>query len=189
MSFVSAFAVGVGLSLDSFSAALGDSAGRRAGLLRVVWAALPFVVFEVLALSAGWGAGRAVGPFIAAVDHWIAFALLGGIGLRMIVDAARRAVLLSAAAIAPRGGHLLRRLGTALGASIDSAAVGMSLALTEFAFLPAVAAIGLATLLMAMAGATIGRYAGAWLGRWAEALGGVVLIAIGTRILISHLAA
>lgn len=190
MSFVSAFAVGVGLSLDSFSAALGDSVGGRPGFGRVLRAALPFVVFEIAALGAGWGAGHAVGPYIAAVDHWIAFLLLDGIGLRMIFVAAR------AEAALPAGGRpgkdnrrLLRRLGTALGSSVDSAAVGVSLALTEFAFLPVLAAVGAATLMMAVAGATIGRYAGTRLGRWAEALGGAVLIVIGIHILIQHLSA
>jgi len=189
VSFASAFAVGVGLSLDSFSAAMGESAGRRPGFGRVLVAALPFVVFEVAALSAGWGAGRAVGPFIEAIDHWIAFSLLGGIGLRMMFEAWRAPLRSPLAGAAKPRNLVLRRIATALGASIDSGAVGMSLALTEFAFLPSVAAIGAATLLMAMAGATIGRYAGAWLGRWAEALGGLVLIGIGIRILIEHLSA
>jgi len=189
VSFVSAFAVGVGLSLDSFSAALGDSAGRRPGFGRIFLAALPFVLFEIVALGAGWGAGRAVGPYLAAVDHWIAFMLLGGIGLRMLADAWRAGGASVAADRPVRGSRLWRRLGTALGASVDSAAVGMSLALTEFAFAPVALALGLATLAMASAGATIGRYAGAWLGRWAEGLGGAVLIAIGVRILIEHLSA
>jgi len=188
VSFVSAFAVGVGLSLDSFSAAIGDSVGRRPGFGRVLRAALPFVVFEIAALSAGWGAGHAVGPYIAAVDHWIAFLLLGGIGLRMIFLAWRaKAASPDGARPSQGNGRLLRRLGTALGTSVDSAAVGVSLALTEFPFLPVVAAVGAATLLLAVAGATIGRYAGAWLGRWAEALGGAVLIVIGIRILVEHL--
>lgn len=187
MSFISAFAVGVGLSLDSFSAALGDSAGRRPGAGRVLLAALPFALFEIAALGAGWGAGRAIGPYIAAVDHWIAFILLVGIGLRMIVVAWRTNGAPPPALPPARHKRLLRRLGTALGASIDSAAVGVSVALTEFPFLPIVAAVGAATLLMALAGAAIGRYAGARLGRWAEALGGAVLIAVGVRILVEHL--
>jgi manganese efflux pump family protein len=65
-------------------------------------------------------------------------------------------------------------------------AVGVTLAFIEADIVVTALAIGCATFLMATVGILIGRFIGEKFGRIAEAIGGIGLIAIGTKILIEH---
>lgn len=179
-------AIAFGLSADAFAAALGRSAGaappRWPEVLRT---ALLFGSVETLAPLAGWAIGLAASSAVAAVDHWIAFTLLGGIGLHMIcrsVGTPRPA----APRRPSRRSRWLVLVATALATSLDALAVGATLALVGSDIVVTAAAIGLVTFVMAAAGTLLGGAASRRLGRYAEAAGGIVLLAIGTGILIDH---
>ncbi|GHD42644.1 putative manganese efflux pump MntP [Thalassobaculum fulvum] len=174
------------MSADAFAAAVGRGAAHRPSLFGAMRTGLVFGAIEAVTPLLGWSLGLAASGFVAAVDHWIAFGLLGLVGLRMAFDGSRR---LSAAPSdrqpAVRRG-LLPLLATAVGTSIDAAAVGVSLALLQADILAIAAAIGLATFAMASLGMMVGRAVGARLGNVAEIAGGLGLVALGSAILLDH---
>jgi putative Mn2+ efflux pump MntP len=137
-------------------------------------------------MAAGWTSGHViddllVGPYVRAVDHWIAFGLLALLGYRMVRDGVS-----DETPVARGHGRLV---ATAVATSIDAAAVGFTLPFVGIPLIEATAVVGVSTFVLAVAGAGFGRIAGPLLGRRAEIFGGVVLFAIGLKILIEHLAA
>ena len=123
--------------------------------------------------------------YVTAWDHWIAFALLGGLGARMIWAGLRP----SDGSDEPRPErHSFWILAvTGFATSIDAMAVGVGLAFINVNIAWVAAAIGCATFAMVTAGVMLGRALGAIAGKRAEIAGGVLLIAIGIAILSEHL--
>ena len=172
------------MSADAFAAACG----KGAGLERPHWGealrtGLIFGAIEAATPVIGWAVGRAVGGYIAAFDHWVAFAILLSIGAKMIWDAVRR----HEEDEKPQSHGFWVLAATAVGTSIDALAVGVTLALIDASILVNALAIGAATFTMTTIGVMTGRMLGEKFGRYAEAAGGVILIAIGSRILAQHL--
>ena len=130
----------------------------------------------------GWCAGIAASSFVEAVDHWIAFGLLLGVGLHMIYSG-----LTGHEDSEPAGRSLYVLMATAIGTSLDAMAVGVSLAFLEANIITIAIAIGVATFIMSSGGMMLGRLIGARLGRIAECLGGVAVIALGFSILVRHI--
>ncbi|USI74021.1 manganese efflux pump MntP [Sphingomonas morindae] len=181
-------ALGLGLSVDAFAAAVcrgADGAGRRFATAVRVGAVFGF--FEALTPAIGWALGLLLAGWIAAVDHWVAFGLLAAVGAHMLLAALRNAPAEAEAEPAGRANSPVRLALTALATSIDAMAVGVSLAVLHIDILTACLVIGGVTTVVATAGVLVGRTMGVWLGRWAEVLGGVALIAIGAAILYQHL--
>jgi len=80
-------------------------------------------------------------------------------------------------------------MATAVGTSIDSMAVGVSLALLKVNILVIALAIGFATTTMSTGGMLAGRFLGAQFGRYAEIVGGLALVMLGASILFKHMSA
>lgn len=182
MSPVSIGVLAVSMSVDAFIAALGKgAAGPRPGLARALRTGAIFGAIEALTPLIGWAAGLAASRHVAAVDHWIAFVLLVGVGLRMILQAWTRS------GEEPRPDGLWPTVLTALGTSVDAMAVGVSLAFLDVNILVIALVIGLTTMGMSAAGLLLGRLLGRRFGRVAETLGGVALCGLGSAILFQHL--
>ena len=160
------------MSTDAFAAAVGKGARLdRPGLGEALRTGLIFGSVEAATPLIGWGLGKAASRFIAAYDHWIAFAILTLVGGKMIWDALRR----EPEEEKPKSHSLPVLVLTAIGTSIDALAVGVTLAL-----------IGATTFVMVTIGMLTGRFLGEKFGHYAEAAGGVVLILIGVAILVEH---
>jgi putative Mn2+ efflux pump MntP len=174
------------MSTDAFAAAIGKGAQLdRPSLGEALRTGLIFGTIEAATPLLGWAMGRAASRFIAAYDHWIAFAILSLVGGKMIWDAVRR----DPEEEKPRSHSFAVLAFTALGTSIDALAVGVTLALVGANILVNAAAIGIATFVMVTIGMLMGRYLGERFGHFAEAAGGVVLILIGATILAGHMPA
>ncbi len=185
MSPISIGVLAVSMSVDAFIAALGKgAAGPRPRIGQVLRTGAIFGAVEMVTPLIGWGLGMAASQYVAAVDHWIAFVLLAGVGLHMILQASRPVPTRAAAPASLRV-----TLITAIGTSIDAMAVGVSLAFLEVNILLIAAAIGFATLVMSSTGLLAGRLLGHRFGRAAELLGGLALIGLGATILHGHLSA
>jgi putative Mn2+ efflux pump MntP len=173
------------MSTDAFAAALGKGARLdRPGLSEALRTGLIFGTIEAITPVIGWALGKGASGYIAAFDHWIAFGLLLVIGGKMIWDAARRDVDEEK----PQRHTLAALVVTAIGTSIDALAVGVTLALINASIIVNALAIGAATFTMVTIGVMTGRFLGEKFGRYAEAAGGLVLIAIGIKILLEHTA-
>lgn len=188
MNFASTALLALAMSTDAFAVAIGKGTElQRPQWREALRTGLIFGTIEALTPVVGWGLGLAAARHIIAWDHWIAFALLGALGLRMIRSGLRPAKASAAAKPARHAFWMLAMTGFAT--SIDAMAVGVGLAFLDENIVPIAAAIGLTTLLMVTAGVMLGRMLGAIAGRRAEVAGGLLLIGIGSAILIEHLRA
>jgi putative Mn2+ efflux pump MntP len=172
------------LAMDAFAvsmcagAALPRISGRHYFRL-----SFHFGLFQFMMPVLGWLAGSAIHNILSAFDHWIAFGLLFLVGGKMILESFRRpeAKIHSD----PTRGFSLLALSVAT--SIDALAVGLSLAFLSINIWWPSVIIGLVAALATATGLKIGDALGKAAGRRAELLGGLIIIAIGLKILTDHL--
>ena len=184
MSIWELFVIAVGLSMDAFAVSVckGLSAGRvRLG--HALTAGIWFGGFQALMPFLGWLLGSRFQSFISSVDHWIAFLLLGLIGLNMVRESRSQEEEEVGASFAPKA-----MLPLAVATSIDALAVGVTFAFLRVDnILSAVCFIGCTTFVLSAVGVKVGSVFGTRFQSRAELFGGVVLIAMGVKILLEHL--
>jgi putative Mn2+ efflux pump MntP len=130
----------------------------------------------------GWLAGGQLSTYLHDYDHWLAFILLAYVGGKMLAEAFLEKD--SGGNNDPTRGLKLVTLSVAT--SIDALAVGMSMALLGVSvWFPSIV-IGIVAAVLTAVGITFGSRIGSRWGRWAEVAGGLVLILIGLKLLISH---
>ena len=183
MSPLAIGALALSMSADACAAAICRGVSHRPALPQALRAGLVFGVVETLTPLLGWALGLAAAGFVAAIVHWIAFFLLAAVGGKMIFESFGER---DCEDDAPAGRGLLILVMTAVGTSIDAAAVGVTLALLDVNIIAVALAIGLATFTMATLGMLLGSRLGTRFGTWIEFAGGVALVAIGTGILLDH---
>lgn len=172
----------VALSMDAFAVSLGLGAKQAKFDKALAWkAGLFFGFFQALMPLVGYLAGIGLSSFIEAVDHWVAFGLLFLIGAKMIYESFGEAVEEEIAIITNKVMMIL-----AVATSIDAMAAGFTLTLLDLSVTASVFIIGMTTFLFSYFGVYFGAKGGAYLESKAELLGGLVLIAIGVKILIEH---
>jgi len=191
MSFIELFLIAVGLSMDAFAVSVcAGLAVEKAGVKQALTAGLYFGGFQAAMPLIGFMVARLFADRIISFDHWVAFALLCFIGGRMVAGSFKRedrpggkkpdkTISLKPAQMLP----------LAVATSIDALAVGVSFAFLQVRIVPAVAFIGLTTLVLSMAGVKIGSIFGAKFKSKAEFAGGIILILIGLKILLEHIGA
>ncbi|MBN1691865.1 MAG: manganese efflux pump [Dehalococcoidia bacterium] len=185
IDYLSVFLIAIGLSADCFAVALSASiTTKNPTRLQALRMAGMFGLFQALMPVVGWLAGQTIVKFIADYDHFVAFAVLAIVGGRMILQSFHFKSEQDKQTDVTRGWMLLT---LSVATSIDALAVGLSLALIEVHIAVAIIIIGVVAFIATIIGFLLGKRAGALIGRWAETIGGIVLIAIGIRILISHL--
>lgn len=172
----------VGLSMDAFAVSVCKGLSvKRLKPRHCVIGGLYFGGFQAGMPLLGWLLGKQFETLIKSVDHWIAFALLCIIGANMIRESFGDPDELNAS-FSPR-----TMLPLAVATSIDALAVGVTFAFLDVDILSSVLMIGCTTFLFSAAGVKIGHSFGTKFKSKAELLGGIVLIAIGIKILIEHL--
>jgi len=186
MDFLILLGIAVALAMDAFAVALGTgmSLAKLTGrhLFRL---GFHFGLFQALMPVIGWLAGLSVQQQVAAWDHWIAFGLLAFVGGKMLKEAFAAGEDKAAASDPTRG---LNLIVLSVATSIDALAVGFSLSLLGVAIWWPALVIGLVAGVLTVAGMLIGRRAGDRWGPRVEVVGGLVLIGIGVKILVEHLA-
>lgn len=183
MTFWYTIGIAVGLAMDAF--AVSVAAGIQVTALNsrhVSRLAFSFGFFQFLMPVLGWLAGRSLSQWLGAIDHWAAFGLLALIGGKMLWESFRA---FESPARDPTRGWTLLILSVAT--SIDALAVGLSLAFLEVSIWMPSLIIGIVAALLSALGAVFGSHLGRRFGVWAERFGGLVLVGIGLRILVSHL--
>ena len=173
----------LGVAMDAFAASVCKGlAVKRVSLGRMLACGLWFGAFQALMPLLGYLLGVRFQSVIVRFDRWIAFVLLGCIGVNMLREA------LGGEAAALDGGFGPRSLlPLAVATSIDALALGVTFACLDVDVVPACMCIGCVTFFTSALGAALGGVFGArWKNR-AEAAGGAILILIGLKILIEHL--
>lgn len=179
------FLIGVGLSMDAFAAAVCRGlAMKKINYTHALIIGLFFGGFQALMPLVGWLLGRQFADYIEKFDHWIAFVLLLFIGGKMIIDVIRGE---DESCPYVDGLNVKQLTVMAVATSIDALAVGVSFAFLKTNIFSAVAVIGLTTFILSLIGVLIGNRFGAKYKNKATLAGGIILIAIGTKILLEHL--
>ncbi len=174
-------ALALAMDATAVAAARGVSGLRPGDALRIASA---FGGFQGGMAAIGWGLGAWAERWIASWDHWLAFALLALVGGKMLIEAAR-----GHAGDVHRRAPLSTRLllVLAVATSIDALAAGVTLPVLDAPEVVSIALIGAVAFASSLGGALGARWIGDRGGRALDALGGIALIAIGTKILLEHL--
>lgn len=184
MDAITLLGLALALAMDAFAVALGTGTvlARLTGrhLFRL---SFHFGLFQALMPVIGWLAGQTIIQWVSAWDHWIAFGLLAVIGGRMILEACSTEE--KSDERDPTRGLSLVLLSIAT--SIDALAVGFSLSVIGVSIWMPSLIIGLVAGILTIIGMLLGGRIGVRWGSRVEILGGLVLIAIGGKILFEHL--
>ena len=183
MSVIELLVLALGLSMDAFAVSIckGLSVPKLQAKHCLI-CGVYFGGFQALMPLIGWALGIRFQSMITNIDHWIAFVLLAVIGANMIKES------FSNEEECPDASFGFKTMLTlAVATSIDALAVGVTFAFLDVSIVPAVLLIGATTFVCSAVGVKIGNVFGNRFQSKAEFLGGLVLIAIGLKILIEHL--
>jgi len=176
--------IAIGLAMDCFAVSLGiGTNGLKKTRRMVLRLAFHFGLFQGGMALLGWLAGRQIAHLIASFDHWVAFVLLLWVGGRMIIGSFKDIDECSPSD-QTRGGSLVM---LSIATSIDAMAVGLSLAMIDGSILTSSLVIGATSFILSVAGFWLGDRLGCRFGKRMELAGGVILVAIGVKVLLSHL--
>ncbi len=180
MEIFTVIAIALALAMDAFSVSIASAASyKRLHIVHGLRMALVFGVFQGVMPIIGFVMGEGFESFIEPFNHWLAFILLLVIGVKMIAESFEMREDKDIMSV-----KILLLLGVAT--SIDALGVGFTLSLVTEHIIAAVVIIGIITFLLCAAGYYIGRKMGHFFESKIEIFGGVVLIAIGCRILFQH---
>lgn len=185
MGYFELLLTAISLAMDAFAVSICNGlAMKKASGKKALTFGLYFGVFQAAMPLIGYLLGAQFSAYIEHLDHWIAFGLLAFIGGKMIWEA------IHPLKDAPTGAPSLSptsMLPLAIATSIDALVMGVTFAIMQVNIVPAVSLIGVVTFALSFLGVMLGSKLGARFQSKAEFTGGVVLIVIGGRILLSHL--
>lgn len=187
MGFGELFLLAVGVSMDAFAVSVCKGLSMRkatlkAGLTCGVW----FGGFQALMPLIGFFLGTLFADAIESVDHWVAFLLLGIIGINMLKEAFSRDCCMEDQEEADLSVKTMFIMAVAT--SIDALAVGISLAMAgNVNIFAAMIFIGFCTCVLSAIGVKVGNVFGCRYEKKAQGAGGTILILLGLKILLEHL--
>jgi len=186
MSFIKIIAIAIALAMDAFAVSIASGATLKKisfrQHFRLAW---HFAFFQAAMPILGWAAGVSVIKWVESFDHWIAFALLVFVGQGMIRSSFNKEKQEDRLKDPTRG---MTMVILSIATSIDALAVGFSLSMLKASIWIPALIIGIIAGGFTILGLQIGRKLGSIknVGRYAEAGGGVLLLAIGIKILHEH---
>lgn len=184
MLLIEIIVIAVSLAMDAFAVCISAaSTGMICDKRAMFRLSFHFGLFQFMMPVIGWYIGLNILTYIAFIDHWIAFVLLAYVGIKMIKESLNENEALQRSN--PSKGMNLIMLSIAT--SIDALAVGLSIGILDIEIWYPSFLIGLITAGLSLAGIQLGQKLGKRFGKRMELIGGIILIIIGTRILISHL--
>ena len=196
MTFFELFLIGIGLSMDAFAVSICKGLSmQKIDKKYTLCIGLFFGGFQALMPLTGYLLGSQFSGYIERFDHWIAFALLGFLGGKMIWESLREGHASKDTCSCPKApeGDTAHPWSTrttlciALATSIDALAVGMTFAFLQVNIVSAITIIGCTTFVISIAGVYVGNVFGSRYKSRAELTGGIILILIGLKILLEHL--
>ena len=174
----------IGLSMDALAVSVTNGfIIKQLQFKHAIRVALSFGAFQAIMPVIGWAAGFTFREVIQAYDHWIAFGLLGFIGVKMIIESRQ----LDRKKETKNCQHLPTLLVLSVATSIDALAVGISFAFLQINIVGPAVIIGCITFSFCLAGIYIGNRSGHFFESKLELIGGIILLAIGTKIALEHI--
>lgn len=184
MGLLELIILAVGLSMDAFAVSVCKGlATEKLKARHILLAGLWFGGFQALMPLLGYFLGSAFEKYVTAVDHWIAFVLLGAIGGNMIKEAFSKEENTADSSFSFKTMFVM-----AVATSIDALAIGITFALLpDVNIMAAVSFIGIITFILSGIGIKLGNVFGAKYKSKAELAGGIILVILGIKILVEHL--
>jgi putative Mn2+ efflux pump MntP len=183
MDAITLFAVALSLALDAFSVAIASGIEAKNQTKSVgLKMATSFGAFQAFMPLIGWSAGIELVYLISGFDHWAAFTILSVIGFKMIYEALKQEKTRK------KPLNLYTLLFLSVATSIDALAAGLSFAFIKTLILTAITVIGTVTFALSFLGASFGNKLGNKFSNRVGVAGGLILIGIGTKIVIEHIA-
>jgi manganese efflux pump family protein len=184
MEFITITLISLGLAMDALAVSLGiGTSGQIATLRGKIRLAAHFGIFQSGMTALGWLAGDTVVQYVKGFDHWIAFVLLGYVAYNLVRSGLNEET--KAFDQDPSTGKVLVILSFAT--SIDAFAVGLSIALMNVPVLFSVLMIGVVAFILSIIGLFAGIRLGVRFGKRMEIVGGLILLGIGIRVVLTHL--
>ncbi|WP_027088792.1 manganese efflux pump MntP family protein [Thomasclavelia saccharogumia] len=184
MSVIEIAIIGIGLAMDAFAVSICKGlAMKKMSYRKAVIIALFFGGFQALMPAIGYVLGTTFASKIAAIDHWIAFILLGLIGVNMIKEALGKEDDECLDDTLRFGDLIMLSIAT----SIDALAVGITFSFFNVSIVLSSSIIGFITFIICIIGVKVGNVFGEKYKSKAELTGGILLIVMGCKILIDHL--
>ena len=184
MDILSICLIALGLAMDAFAVSIARGFTINTSRVKNAFIiALSFGLFQAIMPVIGWASGSLIKDIIACIDHWIAFALLSFIGIKMIYESfniKKKDKRIDAL-------NLRILLILSIATSIDALAVGVTLSFLDITIIMPALIIGIITFSLSFLGVFIGNKFGHFFENKIEALGGIILIGIGIKILLEHL--
>jgi len=175
--------IALALAMDSFSVAISNGmANKTFKTTKALKISVFFGFFQAIMPIIGWYAGAHILDLISSFDHWLAFFLLTVIGSKMIYESIKNGPDKLASSLSIKVLLIL-----SIATSIDALAVGLSLSLLNVSIMTLAIVTGVVTFVLSFFGVYIGGRFGCILKNRVEALGGLILVAIGLKILLEHL--
>ncbi|MBN2363947.1 manganese efflux pump [candidate division WOR-3 bacterium] len=182
MNLITLLALSVALASDAFAVSVVTGfSHKNSGRTMALILAFYFGLFQTLMPVAGWITGKYLLNLFSNIDHWIAFVLLFAVGVKMIWGAFKKN---------EKNPETLKKgyiILLALATSIDAFAVGLTFEFLLKGIILSITVIGAITALLTYCGFFLGKKFGEFVGRKAEIFGGLILIAIGVKIVVEHL--
>jgi len=184
MAWTMIIVIAVGLAMDAFAVSVvSGSAYKQLHVKHALRMAAFFGGFQAFMPLIGSMAGLSLKEYITGCDHWIAFCLLSAVGAKMIYESFK--IKSVEENLDPSNIFVLLALSVAT--SIDALVIGITLSFITSSIGVAVTIIGLVTFVLSYLGVVIGKRFGHFFENKIEIVGGLILIAIGAKILIGHL--
>ena len=187
MSYITILGISIGLAMDAFAVSISyGCTPKKVPVKHILMISFSFGAFQAFMPVIGWYAGKFFADLIKSYDHWIAFALLAYIGIRMIIEGMKGEHENISCDTDDHVLDLKRLFVLSVATSIDALAVGLSLSLLGYRIFTPAAIIGVTTFIFSYVGVKMGCRLHAILGKRVEIFGGMVLIAIGIKIIAEH---
>lgn len=188
MVFIELALIGVGLAMDAFAVSVCKGLGmRKVNKKQTFIIGLFFGGFQALMPLIGWALGKQFESYITSIDHWIAFLLLGYIGVKMMIEARKPEDEAVEVKEMDAPLDIKEMFLLAIATSIDALAVGITFAFLDYPIIEAITIIGVVTFVISVIGVYIGNFFGNKYKSRAEFAGGLILVLIGVKILVEHL--
>ena len=175
--------IGIGLAMDAFAVAVCKGLSmKKFCLKKASIISLYFGFFQAIMPLIGYFLGVTFQDIVVSIDHWIAFFMLGAIGIKMLKESFESENDDRNDKI-----DIKTMLILSIATSIDALAVGITLAFLKTNIFSSIIIIGTITFILSILGVKIGNRFGDRLQNKAEIAGGIILIIIGLKILLEHL--
>lgn len=174
--------ISVSLAMDAFGVSIaGGIKSKNPKIAHAVKIATFFGLFQAVMPVIGWLIGQGAKDIVNVAGPWIAFILLGFIGIKMIRESS------DTSKVKVHIHHTRTLIMLSLATSIDALIIGVTVSLLKIPFLISITVISIVTFVLSFSGFLFGKELGRFFGKRIEIFGGVVLIVIGLKILLEQL--